>query len=294
MSSGRLVCTTAFGKPKYAEMALGLARSLIFIGDRTPRAIMTDIEGVDWERYFDVVIRKSIPPEEMYWSRFFALEHTDFKHVLCIDSDCLAFKRLAPIFDAFQGAGYGVQGLMMNTGDWYDKDLGDLCREQGVKAIPKFNGGLMYIEPGDVFESVFAKAKENRDRFFELGFKTKRVSVPDEPCFALAMAQLGVGRTIHDSENFQNSGVGLVGKLRLNVLKNECRYVCRRYDLQYVEPYTWHAHYWAKFTIYWRELKRLEQIERFGDSVTVHYRQPFHSLKRSIQKRFIKLFWGVD
>lgn len=291
--SRRLVCTTAFGKPKYAEMALGFARSLKFIGDTTPRAIMTDIEGIDWERYYDIVIRKSIPMEEMYWSRFFALEHTEATQVLCVDSDCLVFKRLEPVFEAFEGSGYGVQGLLMNTGDWYDKDLGELCREQGVEAIPKFNGGLMYIEPGTVFESVVAKAKENRERFFEMGFKTKRVSIPDEPCFGLAMAQLRAGRCVHDSENFQNSGVGLVGKLHLDVTRAECRYLCRRYDLQFVEPYIWHAHYWAKFTIYWRELKKLERLEKFGDQIGVHYRPPFHSLKRSFQKRWMSLFWGI-
>jgi hypothetical protein len=288
-----MVCTTAFGKFRYAEVALGFARSLMLIGDDTPRAIMTDIEGVDWEKYFHVVIRQSIPKEEMYWSRFFALEQTDAQHILFIDSDCFAFKRLAPIYEFFKGAGYGVQAMPVSEGVWYSKDIAELCREQGVASIPKFNGGLMYFEPGDVFERVIAKAKENRENYSQIGFKTKRTSIPDEPCFALALSQLGIGRVAHDSMNFQNSGVGLVGKLRVDVLRNECRYLCRRYDLQYVEPITWHAHYWAKFTIYWGELKRLEQLEKFGESVDVHYRSPFHSFKRSIQKRWMNLFWGI-
>jgi hypothetical protein len=52
----RIVFTVATGQQKYAEQALGLARSLRLIGDSTPRVVMTDIEHPAWRNSFDQVV----------------------------------------------------------------------------------------------------------------------------------------------------------------------------------------------------------------------------------------------
>ena len=99
----RIVFTLAFGHRKFAEMALGLGRSLRLIGDTTRRVVLTDLDDYPWEKSFDQVIRLKVPTEDLGWAKLYALEHTDAKRVLFIDGDGLAFKRLDPIFDAFAG-----------------------------------------------------------------------------------------------------------------------------------------------------------------------------------------------
>lgn len=286
----RVVFTMAFGKPKYAEMAMGLARSLSFIGDTTTRAILTDIDGVDWERYFDVVMKGKVTQSEVLLTKFDAGDHLDAKRVLFIDSDALAFKRVKPIFDAFEGSVLGLQGVWLTEGNWYDKDIADLCKSEGIARLPKFNTGVAYYEPGPELDKVREKMKEVAARYDTIGFRPHRGFPSDEPCVSLAMAHTGIGTVIHDSANFHNSAVGLLGKLRLNVLKNECSYLCLRYDLQRVEPYVFHAHFWAKFRVYWKQLAALKRLERFEDTHGIHYRPPLHSLRRSIQKRWLRLF----
>src|SRR6185503_11611332 len=87
----RLVLTVGRGKPKYAEMALGLGRSLSLIGDDTPRAVVTDLATFPWTKHF----QKVIPPigKRSAIDKLLGLELTDADAILAIDSDCLAFRR---------------------------------------------------------------------------------------------------------------------------------------------------------------------------------------------------------
>jgi len=294
----QIVFTLAFGARRFGEMAMGLGRSLSLIGDPTPRAILTDIDGFDWERYFPLVIRRSIPREETFWAKFAALEYTDASRVLFIDSDCLAFKRLGPVFDAFAGAPIGVQGIEATEGSWYDKSVPDVCASEGVPFLPKFNGGLLYYERSPELQRVIDESKAIAARYDEIGWRRfsgphARGVVPEEPCISLAMARTSIGRLLPDQVNFQNSGVGLVGKLRMDVMRNECRYLCRRYDMEYVEPYVFHAHFYSKFLIYWRQLRALEKLEQYEDRHPFGYMSGAHKLSRSIQRRWLKVAYKV-
>lgn len=290
----RLVFTLAFGHRRFGEMAMGLGRSLSLIGDTNRRAILTDIDGFDWERHFDVVIRKSVAREETFWAKLYALDCTDADEVLFIDGDSLAFKRLDPIFDAFSGAAFGVQAIMADSGEWYDNDIAKVCKNEGVSAIPKFNGGLLYYRRGDEVKALIDEARACGERYDEIGWRRNanrhsKGVIADEPCISLAMARTGIGRVVPDTTNFHNSGVGLVGKLHMNVLRNECRYLCRRYDLQLVEPYIFHAHLYSKYLIYWRQLKMLEKLDQYADAHGFGYMSPGHKLARSIQKRILRM-----
>jgi len=259
--SKRIVFTLAFGERRFGEMALGLGRSLRLIGDTTPRAVLTDIDDLPWEKSFDHVIRANVPKEDIWWSKFYALDHTDADEVLYIDGDCLAFKRLVPIFDYYQGAPFGVQGPVMSTGSWYDKSIAEVCASEGVSAVPKFNGGLMYYTRTPEMAEILAEAKRIALRAGEIGWRMSRGVPADEVCLSLAMARTGLGRAAPDVMNFTNSGVGLIGPLRMNVMRGECRYVCRRYSVQYAEPYVFHAHFYSKFLGYWRQVDKLRELE---------------------------------
>jgi hypothetical protein len=285
----RLVFTLAFGKPRFAEMALGLGRSLKLIGDTTPRAVLTDLDDYPWERSFDIVIRRSVPKEDLWWSKLYALEHTDAKRVLFLDGDSLAFKRLDPIFDAFAGALFGVQGVLQTHGEWYGPDISEVCAKAGVPAMVQFNGGLMYYERGPELDRLVAEAKAVAADSARYGWRLSRGVPADEVCLSLAMARTGIGRHVPDEADFSNSGVGLIGKLDMDVTRARCAYVCRRHNLQRVEPYVFHAHFYSKFLIYWRQLRRLRDLEEYETRHPFGYMSPGHKLRRSLEKRILKI-----
>lgn len=287
-TNDRVMVTLAFGHPKFAKMALGLGRSLKLIGDPTPRMVITDIEGQPWDKSFDIVVKRSIPPEEIWWAKTLALEHTDADKVLFIDGDGLAFKRLAPIFDAFEGAAFGVQGIPKSDGDWYGKDLKEVCRIAGVESIVKLNGGLLYYERGPQFEEFMREARAVAADTPKYGWNLSRGVPPDEICIAVAMARTGIGRHVPEEANFTNSGVGLLGKMRMDVMRNQCEYLCRRYSLQRIEPYVFHAHFHKSFFLYWKQLRKLEGLEKYEDEHRYGYISPLQKLDRSIQRRILK------
>lgn len=282
----RIVYTLAVGKPKFAEMAMGLGRSLSLIGDTTKRVIVTDQPG-NWKRYFDEVLVPEDPIEWIFFTKLTALKRTDADQVLFIDSDSLAFKKLGPIFDYCEGKGLGVQGELQTEGPWYG-DIAEHCRKHGVASLPRFNGGMIYYERTPECEEFIETCYEYGRRTRQLGFQRDDPLIPDEPCIALAMAQTGKGHLIPEEENFTNTAVGLVGPLRMNVLTGECRYVCRRYHMRYVEPYLFHAARYGSFFVYWRQLRRLELLERYEDAHGYGYMSPWQKLQRSIERRWLK------
>ncbi|HVL38859.1 MAG TPA: hypothetical protein VM328_05655 [Fimbriimonadaceae bacterium] len=281
----RILYTLAVGKPKFAEMAMGLGRSLSLIGDDTERVVVTDQGGYDWHRYFKQVLEPEDPLEWIFFSKLTALARTDADQVLFVDGDSLAFKRLGPIFDYCAGSGFAVQGIMQSDGDWYG-DLASHCRRHDVDALPRFNGGMIYYERGS--EPFIEKCYEYGRRAVELGFQRDDPLIPDEPCIALAMVKERYGLLVPETMDFTNTAVGLVGKLRMDVLRGECRYVCRRYDLRYVEPTIFHASRYGSFLVYWRQLARLEALERYEDRHGYGYMSPWQKLRRSLERRYLR------
>src|SRR5687767_2276455 len=184
----RIVYTLAVGKPKFAEMAMGLGRSLSLIGDMNKRVVVTDQPRYDWKRYFDVVLEPSEPIEWIFFSKLTAMERTDADQVLFIDGDSLAFKKLDPIFDYCAGKGFAVQGEMQAEGRWYG-DLAAHCRSNAVDALPRFNGGMIYYERVPESQAFIAKCYDYGRRAKDLGFQRDDPLIPDEPCIALAMVK---------------------------------------------------------------------------------------------------------
>lgn len=284
----RIVFTLAFGHRKFAEMALGLGRSLRLIGDTTKRVVLTDMEDYPWKPAFDEVICQKVPAEDMWWAKMYGLKYTDAKRILVIDSDSLVFKRLDPIFDAFEGAPFGVQGITTNKGSWYGPDISETCEKAGIKELVKLNAGLMYYERGPEVEALMEEAKAVAADAARYGWTLARGLPSEEICFAVAMARTGIGRSVPEEANFSNSGVGLLGKLRMDVMRNECEYLCRRYSLQRVEPYVFHAHFHKSFFVYWRQLKRLAWLEEYEAKHRYGYMSPLQKMDRSVQRRILK------
>ncbi len=286
----RIIYTVATGADKYAEMAMGLGRSLSLIGDETPRVVVTDNPNFEWNRYFDQVVA---PIDDgtgsPYFAKFTALETTDADQILFIDADCLAFKRLDSIFEMCQGLGVALAGRIATEGIWYEVHIADLCRRLKVDQMPRFNTGVLYYERSADGQEVIRQTREALKRYDELGFEKLRGKPSDEPCLAVAMATTGIGQVLPLSLGLNESGVGLIGKLHLDVLTGTCRFVTGNPQVRLVEPYVFHAHYFAKLSAYWRELEKLKRLERHRDEKGPRHMSRWIRLRRSFEKRLLKI-----
>src|SRR5262249_35774320 len=107
---------------------------------------------------------------------------------LFIDADCLCIRPLDFAFDRFGGRDVSVVGGTIAEGEWFG-DVARICREADVTALPKFNGGVYYIEPGAKASAVYRRARELSFNYDALGLVRLRGAPNDELLMAIAMAQ---------------------------------------------------------------------------------------------------------
>jgi hypothetical protein len=283
----RVVFSVATGKPKYGEMAMGLGRSLSLIGDSTPRAIVTDLKQFDWARYFDFVFEPKAPRSAL--DKLFAFDYLEAKQVYALDVDSLAFKRLDPVFDYFQGMSFAVQGEWQSEGKWHGSRVEEILAGKGWDRLAKFNGGALYYEPTSDYTQLLDRMKAIESNYDRTGFGDFRGNASEEVCIALAMAEAGLGNLVPDDVNFMNTGSGIIGNLKMDVRDNLCQFVSRKSHVRYVEPYVFHASEYANFAIYWRQLDTLKALEAYEDRTRPGYRSRWFKLRRSIERRYLKL-----
>lgn len=288
--SKRIVFTVARGKPKFAEMAMGLGRSLRLIGDSHRRVIMTDIKGYDWERYFDEVIPVQGPRSAL--DKLTALEVTDADQVLSIDVDMLAFKRLDAIFNYCDGYEFAVQGHLEKEGVFHGVKVAEICAKYGLTEMPRFNGGLVYYERSESFADLLDRMRKVEQNYDEYQFDPfgRGQHASEEVCMLMAMIELGrLEHLIPQEMQFQHSAAGLVGKLHIDILKNECRYISRQRFCEFYEPILFHAWRYKDFLIYWKQLDKLKALEQFEDRHPTMYMSRLTKYSRSIQRRILKM-----
>ena len=187
----RAVLTLALGKPLYTEMAFNLARSFLW-----------------WHRENDVQFflatdQEGSPPPDLRKIQLIKLQRGQYgegfspklfldvlapaPRTLYIDADCLCVGKLDTVFARFAGRPVSVVGGSISEGEWFG-DVEKMCRRVGAKALPKFNGGIYYLERGDVSRQVYAQARDLEQEYDALGLKRLRGRPNDELLMAMAMA----------------------------------------------------------------------------------------------------------
>jgi hypothetical protein len=276
------------GRPKFAECALGLGRSLKLVGDSTKRVLLTDIKDPRFQSCFDEVIPCDDPLPWVFFSKLTFLDRTDADAVLFIDSDSLAFKKLDPIFERCAGTKFAVCGRRRTSGAWWGKDIAEHCRSLGIEAMPQFNGGFIYYERTPETQAFIQQVRQTMEQAKEIGFWQGGGIVPDEPCISLLLERTGFGTLLPDTIDFQNSATGLIGKLHMDVRTGACEFLTRNYEVRMVKPYIFHASRYMNFLVYWKQLDALERLENYQNSHPYGYMSPFQKFQRSFEKRLLK------
>ncbi len=228
MTNTRAVLTIATGKPVYIQLAVNLAYSFFWwhpdsdiefqlVTDQ-PDNIPADLK--------DKIHIITIKPGE-YGSSFSSKLYLDKLSIsdktLFIDSDCLIFENLKSVFEQFNGHAVSVVGGYIDKGEWFG-DISEICRDFNVPHLPKFNGGIYYIENGDTANRVYQTARELEKKYDKIGFVRLRNSPNDEVLMALAM-QLHQQTPITDDGTIMSDPQACQGGYHIDAINGKRRLV---------------------------------------------------------------------
>ena len=185
------VLTIATGKKIYADMAANLARSFwlwnaesninFYVATDQPQYLPDDVK-----HYIKII---PVQPDE-FGQGFSPKLHLDklapIGKTLFIDSDCLIYGNIESIFEKFADRDVSVVGGYISSGEWFG-NVASICKKFDVKQIPKFNGGIYYIEKGGKATQVYTTARELEKQYDAIGFTRLRGRPNDEVLMALAM-----------------------------------------------------------------------------------------------------------
>jgi len=214
--------TIATGKPIYLEMAIALARSFRL-----------------WHRDFDIEFhlvtdrKKSELPDDMSDVNVITIEPGQFgfgfapklhldklapaPRSMFIDADCLCVGPLDQAFETFSGHAVSVIGREISSGEWFG-DVAGICDRFGITAMPRFNGGVYYLERGPKCSQIYDTARALLPRYDEIGFKRLRGHANDEVLMSLAIA-LEAETAIPERGDIMNSLLAGPGGLEIDSFK---------------------------------------------------------------------------
>ena len=224
-SMQRAVLTIATRKLLYLEMAINLARSFLYWHNYSDIVfhIVTDLTPAlpkDLKR----VVLVHVQPGQLGHG-FAPKLHLDqlapARHTLFVDADCLCLGNLSSVFDRFVGRSVSVVGGTITQGEWFG-DVAQLCAHFNVSCLPKFNGGIYYLEPGAKADAVYARARALYYKYDQLGLRRLRGHPTDELLMAIAMALEGCSALPDDGTILGDPFACPILK-EIDVLRGKCR-----------------------------------------------------------------------
>lgn len=220
----KYVLTIATGKKLYVDMACNLAMSFLYWH---PKSDITFQLATDQSSLVPLFLKNKIQiipikPGEL-GEGFSPKLHLDKLvsdgQTLFVDSDCLIFENLDLVFEKFKGRDISVIGTYIANGEWFG-EIKKICKLFNVPHIPKFNGGVYYLEKGPIASKVYEKARELEKKYDEIGFVRLRNKPNDEVLMALAM-QLFNQIPIADDGTILGDPLACPGDSFLDIIKGE-------------------------------------------------------------------------
>lgn len=185
------IITIATGKSLYIDLAINLARSFFYWNRDSAIKfyIVTDQSDLipgDLLEYLQIIKIKPGELGEGFSTKLHLDKLAPAGQTLFIDSDCLIFDNLESLFEKFKGNNVSVLGNYITEGEWFG-DIKKICKDFNISKLPKFNGGIYYLEKGSIATAVYSTARELEQKYDEIGFVRLRNRPNDEVIIALAM-----------------------------------------------------------------------------------------------------------
>jgi hypothetical protein len=207
-------------------MALALARSFLrhntdgqisftIVTDRPEAERPADLHVVKWVRVGTKEFGEGFTPK-LYLDRLAPAPHSLF-----IDADCLVVKSLVPAFEALKGLPVGVLGRPIADGEWFG-DIAAICKRLGIAAMPRFNGGIYYLEPGEACSAIYETARGLLPQYDAIGFQRLRARENDEVLMSAALEIHSVPPLLEDGA-IMHTAMEAPGGLWLDALSGGSR-----------------------------------------------------------------------
>jgi len=185
------VLTIATGKRLYLDLAVNLARSFFCWNSVNDINfyLVTDCKEflpADLKDRIKLVEVKQGELGEGFSPKLYLDEIIPEGNTLFIDSDCLVYGDLSTVFLKFRDHAVSVIGTYISDEEWFG-DIKSICNRFNVSRLPKFNGGVYYIEKGEQSKQVYTTARRLEKEYDEIGFVRLRNRPNDEVIMALAM-----------------------------------------------------------------------------------------------------------
>jgi len=235
------VLTIATGKKLYADMAVNLARSFW---------LWNANNAIDF--YIATDQAHFLPNDVKIYSKIIKLQPAEFGlgfspklhldkiapegQTLFIDSDCLVYGSILPVFEKFKGHDVSVVGNYISGGDWFG-DIGNICKQFGIGHLPRFNGGIYYLEKGETVNKIYNEARSLEKKYDKIGFVRLRNRPNDEVIMAVAM-QLNQQQPIPDDGSILGEFVNFQSGIKSDLLNGFAELYNDPADAHYQE--NWH------------------------------------------------------
>lgn len=268
----RNVLTIATDKKLYVEMAVNLARSFIWWNKNSDISfyIVTDQPNYITQDVLEFAKIIEIGAGE-YGLGFSSKLHLDKfappGQTLFIDSDCLIFGKIDTVFEKFKGKKVSVIGTYISNGEWFG-NIEQIIAKFNLPHLPKFNGGIYYLENGEVAAGVYETARELEKKYDEIGFVRLRNRPNDEVIMSVAM-QLHQMEPMIEDATIMSDPQACPGKYKIDVIKGRASlenpaYPHAKHQSWYpfhkVSPLVFHfLGYYTHHHPYKREVYRLEK-----------------------------------
>jgi hypothetical protein len=258
------------GPPVYSTLAINLARSFArwnrfadisfhIISDR-PIDLPDDLKEVN----IDIVEAGRYGTG--FSPKLWLDELAPTPRTLFIDSDCLCFGPLMPVFSKFAGNPVAVIGQSLTQGEFFGEIL-SLRSKLGLASVPTFVGAVYYLEVGEISRSVYEGARQLESRYDELGLRRLRGVPNEEPLMALSMAGHGIA-PVPDDGSIKADAMHYTRISGMNILQGHARAespMPGKLVPPTASPVIFHFNsHFTQGRYYWRECFRLEKVQRFG------------------------------
>lgn len=138
---------------------------------------------------------------------------------LFIDSDCLIYGDIKPVFEKFKGRSVSVIGNYIDSGEWFG-DVAAICKKFAITKMPKFNGGIYYLENGEKAKKIYEQARALETQYDEIGFVRLRNRPNDEVIISLAMA-LNDETPVIDNGTIMSDPLSCPGTFKTDIIKGK-------------------------------------------------------------------------
>lgn len=138
---------------------------------------------------------------------------------LFIDSDCLIYGSIGHVFAVLEGHAVSVVGGYISSGEWFG-DVAAICKKFNISRMPKFNGGIYYLENGEKAKKVYEQARQLEAQYDEIGFVRLRNRPNDEVIIALAM-ELNGETPVKDDGSIMSDPLSCPGPFKTDVIKGK-------------------------------------------------------------------------